>query len=141
MKKMILTLAIAFTALFASANSPFVSRPVENAFNTEFKGATDVAWTIKANYVQVSFLQQNERMVAYYNNDGELIGTSKHISLAKVSNTVKRLLAKKFTNYSVTETILMSARGTDDIYLTIKNEQETLVLKAADNNLSVVEAL
>ena len=136
MKKLI------FAALFAVtiSTSAFAGSPAklfsvsETSFKADFKNATVVTWTAGADYTNASFVLNNVKMEAFYNNGGELIGTSRAITTDQLTVNAKRNFAKKFADYEVKEAIRFEGAEEAAYYISAVNEKESVVVKISDNN-------
>lgn len=79
-------------------------------------------------------------MEAYYSRTGEMIGTSKGITLDQLPVRAKRSFAKKYGNYNVIEAIRFEGAEEGAYYICSQNEKETIVVKVSDNDqLSVIK--
>ena len=142
MKKILFAALIAVTmGTSAFAGSPAKLYSVsETSFKADFKNATDVSWTAAADYAKATFVLDNVRMEAFYNQKGELIGTSKGITPDQLPVSAKRNFAKKFGSYDVKEAIRFE--GSDDAayFISAENERESVVVKISDNgSLSIIK--
>ncbi len=131
MKKMILSLAIAFTTLSAFAGEDEnVSQKVLNAFKNEFINANQVEWTVADNYYKASFVYNEKYVFAYYNTDGELLGMTRYISTADLPIHLQMNLKKKYNNYWVGDLFEVAKNDATSYYLTIENADSQIVLKS-----------
>ena len=83
MKSLIIAAAM-FVSLSAFAGREKVNEKVLNAFNTEFVNAQAVEWTISSDYYKASFEMNGQRVFAFYNTDGELMGLTRNISSSQL---------------------------------------------------------
>src|SRR4051794_17268265 len=110
MKKLLLAIVIVatfVTSAFATEVTK-VSYRTQRSFETEFDGASDVSWSSTANYVKANFVYEDKRMEAFYNSDGEKIGTTKAIAPDLLPVKAKRAFAKKYSGYEVKESIVFN---------------------------------
>lgn len=139
MKKVILSAIMAtllITSSFASGNKKVNSTITEN-FKKQFKTADDVSWTVKNDFVKASFEKDGKAQVAFYNFNGELLSTSTPINIDDLPAAIKRAFAKKYDAYVVKEAVKMENDEETAYYLSVENDEETLILKANNNNLSI----
>lgn len=136
MKKLIIAAIIAVSVAGSAFAAPTasVNYNVLSSFKSAFKGAADVQWTIKQDFVKASFIINNERIEAFYSQDGEEIGTSKVISLDAMPVDAKRAFAKLYSNYNVKEAIHFKAAEENAYYISAENEKETVIIKVGENN-------
>src|SRR5262249_8389569 len=134
MKKMIVTLAIAMITLSAFAGEEKVNSKVLNAFNTEFKTATDVEWTTGDNFYRAHFVYNSRHLFAFYNADGELLGLTRYISPLDLSLNLQLDLKKQYCNYWVSDVFEVSKNEGTNYYATVENADMKIVLKSSDGN-------
>ena len=134
MKKMILSLAIAFTTLSAFAGNPHgeenVSQKVLNAFKNDFISAAQVEWTITDDYCKAEFMYNDKYVFAYYSNDGELLGMTRYISPVDLPIHLQMNLKKKYNNYWVSDLFEVAKNDATSYYITIENADTKIVLKS-----------
>ncbi len=136
MKKLIIAAIIAVSVAGSAFAAPTVSvnYNVLSSFKSAFKGAADVQWTVKEDFVKASFIINNERIEAFYNQDGEEIGTSKTITLDAMPVDAKRAFAKLYSNYTVKEAIYFVGVDENAYFISAENEKETVIIKVTENN-------
>jgi hypothetical protein len=134
MKKMIVTLAIAMITPSAFAGEENVNSKVLNAFNTEFKTATDVEWTTGDNFYRAHFVYNSRHLFAFYNADGELLGLTRYISPLDLSLNLQMDLKKQYCNYWVSDLFEVSKNEGTNYYATVENAGMKIVLKSSDGN-------
>lgn len=127
------TAAATPTAEFETANAKAVSR-----FNADFKGATGI-WNNEKSYNEVLFFWHNELMDAYYDTDGNLIGTFHQADVSKLPGKAAARIASRYKGYDVKSTTVMEKDGQDPVYyVTVQNPSHLLIL-AVDQTGSVEE--
>jgi hypothetical protein len=132
----LLIIAVAGSA-FAS-DTKKVNILIKNSFNADFGKAIDVAWTINEQYTKASFTMHKQQMEAFYNSNGDLIGTSKSIDLDELPVAAKRTLIKKYGEFmalggfSVKEAIRFDRIDDGAYFISLDNEKETVILKVGD---------
>ncbi len=140
MKKILITLAFAVTGVTASFAGPAtlltgnetVNARVLNAFNKEFRSASDINWTIAENYYQVSFVYNEQYVSAYYNTDGELFGVARNISQEDLPLALQASLKKNYSDQWITDLFEVANANGTAYYITLENATSKTVLKAAD---------
>jgi hypothetical protein len=135
MKKNILMAIIAlaiFTTAFAGETNNVDFR-VLNSFKNEFSNYQDLSWKTTNTYVKASFIMNNEKIEAFYNYDGTLMGTSKSIAFDKLPESAVRKITTKypFPPYSLQKCIeTTDAQGEVNYYISLLNEnQQTIIVK------------
>src|SRR5687768_17092628 len=111
MKKLVVSLAM-FLSVFSIAvanegtNSPNNFR-VEASFQKECSGAKSVKWELirKENIYQAHFIYNNERLNAYFDEDGVLIATGRFVAVANLPLLVRKNVYQKYSDYQVKEVV------------------------------------
>ena len=119
------------SSAFAGTSSVNIS--VLNNFKSSFGNANDISWTLKDDFAKATFTLNNVKMEAFFNSAGELIGTSKNISMDEVPVSAKRTFAKKFGGYTVTEAIHFEGADENAYYISADNNSESVIIKLAEN--------
>ncbi len=129
-----------FAALFAIAiaSSAFagpsnVNVHVLNNFKTSFRNASDISWSSKDDFAKATFTLDNVKMEAFFNTSGELIGTSKNISMDALPVHAKRTFAKRFNGYTVKEAIRFEGADETAYYISADNDTESVIVKVSEN--------
>jgi len=132
--KKLATVFAATAMLFAStafaADGDNVSAKVKAAFTTDFSGAKQVNWEKTSDFYFASFTLNNVNVDAAYNEEGELIGTSRRIEVAQLPLNVSLGLDKKFNGYTLAKyAIELTYDGETSYYVTAANEKQIVKLK------------
>lgn len=139
MKKLFIAALFAasvFTSAFAAGTNKVNHRAVRT-FQYEFKDAANVEWTVKENFTKAAFTINEESGEAFFDVDGNLIGTSRTISMDKLPTSAKRAFGKKYADYTVKETIKFEDGETTSYYVSAENEKENVILKINGSNISI----
>ncbi len=135
MKKLfIAVLLVAAIGTSAFANPTTVNYKILNSFGTDFKGAENVSWKINKDFVKASFTYDETQIDAFYNIDGEFIGTSKQFELNKLPKKGLETITKKYPYppYKLIESIeLTYADGDKGYFISFEKNNETLVLQVS----------
>ncbi|MDE3143049.1 MAG: hypothetical protein KGL19_02760 [Bacteroidota bacterium] len=135
MKKLfIAVLFVAAIGTSAFANPTTVNYKILNSFGTDFKGAENVSWKVTSEFVKASFVYENTKLNAFYNLDGELIGTSKTFELNKLPKKALETITKKYPYppYKLGECIEMTyPDGEKNYFLSFEINNETLVIQVS----------
>lgn len=134
MKKLILAALIAIFisgSAFAQDENQIDHKAVEN-FEATFSGASNVEWTSKENFTKASFMQNEQKVEVFYNPNGDFIASTSQVAMEEVPTFVKRIFAKKYSDYTVKEAFKFRAQDETDYFISAENEKETIVLKVKD---------
>ncbi len=143
MKKLVTLLTAAmmllcsFTFAFDSDN---VNSTIKAAFLNDFASAKNVSWKKTSDFYFATFMLNSNEINAAYNEDGELVGTSRTVASSSIPMDITLQLAKKYEGYSVAKKVLeLSFEGTTRYYVTIMNDAYALKLKCTANGNVEVE--
>lgn len=140
MKKLFIA-ALMVIALSANAfaDNTNINTKVLNHFQTQFEGAANVHWKTGESFVKASFTLNDHKMEAFYDVDGELIGTSYTVSKDKLPVRATKTISEKYAAYQVQETIEFdNVRDGLSYYVSLVSEQAKIVLQvSAQGEVSV----
>jgi hypothetical protein len=136
MKKIIMILAIISSSIGVFASGDSVNPKVLNAFNSDFRSAKEVEWTVANNYYKATFTFNEQHVFAYYNADGELLGLTRYISSASLPISLQSSLKKNYADYWISDLFEVAKDDGTAYYITLENADTKLVLKASGNNWS-----
>jgi hypothetical protein len=139
MKKIILTLAIAVSSLFAFAGD--VNENALNAFNTEFANAKEVRWNETNGVYKVSFVHNNQYVSAFYTTEGELMGVARNISSLDLPKTLQNKLKIDYADFWISGLSEVSAGDDTDYYITMENADAKVILKSNGKKWNVVKKI
>ena len=130
MKKLIIVTCL-FAAFSAKAsNPPEVTEKVLKAFNETFMKATDVVWHEVKNFYEASFKQSEIISRAIYDQDGNLVRTTRYYSQENIPINILTKLQKRFagkTVYGVTE---LSMEDQVSYHITMQDDKNWYIIKA-----------
>ena len=142
MKKLLITAVLTVliaTSSFAADVNELNSKVVSN-FSVEFKNAKNVTWKSTENFVKASFILDDKSMAAFYDLDGNMIGTTSNIAIDDLPTNAKRVFAKKYGEYTVKEAIQFDGVEETAYYISAESEKQTLLLKVSvEGFVSVLE--
>jgi len=142
MKKLMTMITAAVLLLSTSAfatESNEVNAKVKNAFQKDFSKATAVNWQTKENFYFAEFTVNDNKLSAAYNEDGQLVATSRTIKLDQLPLAVTLALNEKYAGYSFSGNVTeVSYEKQTSYYLVVANEKQRLQIKAnANGDISV----
>jgi hypothetical protein len=137
MKKLFITAVIAIAVSASAFAAPItVNSRIASRFSEDFADATKVEWKTTDSYAKASFVLDGKTIEAFYNLQGELIGTSKGIALSAISKKVQAVIAKKYAGYTIKEAISFTdADNVQHQYISLEKENTKLALEVVDNGL------
>ncbi|HEX8331984.1 MAG TPA: hypothetical protein VF622_05135 [Segetibacter sp.] len=125
----VLALSIAISSIASDRNS--VNYKAERNFAVEFADAKNVNWTATEKYTKASFTMNQVTMEAFYDHQGNYIGTSSKIDIGDLPISGKRSFAKKYAAYTVKEVIKFEGTDETAYYLVAENEEQSLYVKVS----------
>ena len=138
MKKLFLSALIATTiatsAFATDANK--INFRIMQAFKNDYNNVANVNWTLRSTYAKAAFEKDGQPIEVFYNLAGEMIGTSRQITIDALPTNAKRTFAKRYADYTVTEVIRFESSSMDGAYfINAVNGQEKLIIKVSDDSM------
>ena len=137
MKKIIVTMAIAISSLSAIAMDGSVNQKVLDAFKIEFATASEVEWTIGSDYYKASFNYNGKYVFAFFNDNGEMLGMTRHLSPLDLPLALQGNLKKNYEGFWISELFEAVKSDETSYYVTIENADNTIVLQSSGNSWNV----
>ena len=145
MKKILMTLVVAIGSLSVFAGNPRVvfegeekvAPKVLDAFQSEFREAKEVAWTIGSNYYKAAFTYNTKHVFAYYSLDGELLAMTRYLSSDDLPLSLLNSLRKNYCDYWISDLFELAKPEGTQYYVTLENADTKIILKASGNTWSV----
>ena len=137
MKRLVLTLTIALSLISMSsfaADENSVSDAAIKSFNSSFKSAKEINWSVSNNLYKASFSLNGQYVAAYYNADGQMIGMTRNISSLQLPITLQAQLKKNYEGYWISDLFEMANEEGTSYYITVENADTKLVLKSTFNS-------
>ena len=130
MKKLIIFTCL-FAALSATATTPpEVNEKVLKAFSETFMKATDVVWHEMRNYYEASFKQSDVISRAIYDQDGNLMRTTRYYSQESLPINILTKLQKRYAGKSIYGVTELSADDQVSYHITMQDEKNWYIIKA-----------
>ena len=129
---MIALVAIATATTAFAGPTTTISTKVSEHFAASFKNAKNVSWKSNDRFDKVSFILNDEKVDAFYDVDGELIGTSKVFAFDKLPKAAIETITTKYTfpEFQLKDCIeFTSANNEKNYYLSFEKKNETVVLE------------
>jgi len=135
MKRLLVTLTIALSFIslssFANENGNDVSPRAVQSFNSSFKNATEVYWTISDNYYKVNFAMNGQYVSAFYDADGKMIALTRNISSLQLPIALQAELKKNYDCYWISDVFEMANEEGTSYYITLETADSQLILKSS----------
>ncbi len=78
-----------------------ISFESENNFDIDYPKASDVAWEKTGSFDQANFVSNGQKKSAYFDMDGNLVGTTTSVKLSDLPEKAQRILQNKYSDYTV----------------------------------------
>jgi hypothetical protein len=136
MKRLFFALAILFSAISFSAfaNDITVNSRTLKTFETIFADATNVVWSSEKKFSKADFMLNSQQVSAFFNQEGELIGTGRRISNLQLPIFLQVSLKNKAVGYIVTEVLEVNNEEGTHYYSTLESATKTLIVKSNSTN-------
>ncbi|MFN8250417.1 MAG: hypothetical protein U0V75_00950 [Ferruginibacter sp.] len=128
------------TSAFAAKGPEKISAAVKKAFEKQFSTAEKVSWERADNFYFVNFKMKDRDMSVAYDENGEMVGSSRIITIDELPTCVSLAISEKYNDYEVGKLgSEIHFEGQDSYYVTVENSKHVLKLKCLSNgDISVV---
>jgi hypothetical protein len=132
MKRLLVTLTIALSLISLSsfANGEDVSPMAIKSFNSSFKNATEVNWTVSNSYYKVYFALNGQYVSAFYDAEGKMIALTRNISSLQLPIALQADLKKNYDSYWISDVLEVANEEGTSYYITLETADTQLVLKS-----------
>lgn len=121
------------TSSFAADPNEQVSEKTLSAFAKGFPGATNISWTEKEDYSLAEFKIGSRRYTAAYDEDGQLIASSKSLTLDELPIMIKQTVNENYPGYETGINVMAITSGEKtDYILTVSNTRVVLHIKVSE---------
>jgi hypothetical protein len=138
MKKLIAILGASIllyaNSLFANVYETTVSKKISTSFTDAFAGAKDVKWYTDDNKTfTAKFTLNNNKVTAFYREDGSLMATSRYLTGEQLPLNVLSRLNRKYSDCSIYSVVEYTAEEHTVYYLTLENKDSWIIVKADED--------
>ena len=136
MKRHLFTLVVFLSVLgnyaFA-AGDEIVSFRIREAFKKEFSSAQHIRWEkIKnENIYEAQFIYNNERLCAFFDENGQLLVISRSIAAASLPMLVTKKVNNQYKDYKLQEVLEYVSQGTTSYVLVLEKGSVRLTIQAS----------
>jgi hypothetical protein len=132
MKRLFLTLTIALSlfSLSSFANNTEVNPAALKSFNSSFKNATEVNWTVSNDFYKANFSLDGQYVAAYYDAEGKMVALTRNISSHQLPIALQASLKTNYENMWITDLFEMTNESGTSYYVTVENADTKVVLKS-----------
>ncbi|MDB5252297.1 MAG: hypothetical protein JWP27_1466 [Flaviaesturariibacter sp.] len=133
MKSLFLFLAMLATSISQAETPVEVSPAIRKSFETTFKNAREVDWTVSTTFAKAQFALDGQYINAFYDNDGSLIALTRNITASQLPMMLQTSLKTESANYWISDLFEISNEEGTSYYVTLENADNKIVLKSSDN--------
>ncbi len=108
-----------------------VDYKVKSNFEAKFNGAQNVVWSAREAYVKAQFQLSGENVEAFFNEEGDLIGTSRKLDFKQLPLNAIQKIKKSYEDFKVVETIEFDLDGDRSYYVSLEKEGKTQILQVS----------
>ena len=134
MKKLFVTISIlgfiCIDSVYAQSNTPTA---VLTSFHKSFSSAANESWSTVKDLYRVDFTSDDEKISAFFNDEGKLIASSRNVTLLQIPLSLKSDLKKNFDDYEVASIFEVDKEDGTIYYATIKNSKKQLALESTSS--------
>lgn len=126
----ILAMLCHYAGRSACNNEDSLNKKIETAFKNAFTGAKYIHVEKQKDLVKISFMQEEQKMFAYYSGDGELVALGHNITVQQLPLSASSRLKEKAENKFLTELFEVSQNGETNYYATIDDGEWSTIFIA-----------
>ncbi len=135
MKRYLVTLVVFLSVLGNSAfamGDEIVNFKIREAFKKEFSSAQQIRWgKIKnENIYEAQFIYNNERLCAFFDENGQLLVISRSIAAASLPMLVTKKVNNQYKDYKLQEVLEFVCEGSTSYVLVLEKSSVRLTLQA-----------
>ena len=139
MKKIFVSLSfivtLGLTTVRATDNFD-VNSKIKESFKKEFAGATLIKWEKDKDFQRATFVLYDHLVIAYFNTDGELLGSARNVFFYEVPMAVIKSIGENFAGINPIEVLEVSNTEGTFYRITIEKQSKRYHIKAsADGNI------
>jgi len=139
MKKIFVSLSfmvtLGLTTVRATDNFD-VNSKIKESFKKEFAGATLIKWEKDKDFQRATFVLYDHLVIAYFNTDGELLGSARNVFFYEVPMAVIKSIGENFAGINPIEVLEVSNTEGTFYRITIEKQNKRYHIKAsADGNI------
>ncbi len=123
-------------------NRSEVSDLTRNQFAMDFPGAKNVQFVKTKDFDEVSFMSGKKKLIAYYDVDSKLVGTTQNKTFADLPENAQKEILKKYAGYSVAAVVKYDDNENNEtdmiLYGTTFNDADNYFVELSDASKAIV---
>ncbi len=118
-------------AASAFAKPTDVSKYLVKQFQKQFQNADNVTWKTTDRFTSASFDLNGDKVSVFYNNENNIVGISKTISLQDLPKAAQQALSTTYSVYTPTDLIdFTDADGNETYYMQLQHNGKQVILQS-----------
>lgn len=133
MKRFLITLTVLFSLISMSsfASDSKVDSRVLKSFQSSFKNATEVDWTVSNNFYKANFTLNGQYVAAYFDESGNMMAITRNISSTQLPISLQTNLKNNYEGFWITDLFEVANDEGTTYYVTVENADTRLILKSS----------
>ncbi|MCD8739664.1 hypothetical protein LT679_03530 [Mucilaginibacter roseus] len=108
-----------------------VSYAVVNQFKSDFRDAENVTWTVTETTQKAEFTLDGVKMTAFYNLNGDYMGTTKQVAYKAISARAQKEIASRYKDYTVGQVIELNSGDGIQHFVDLKSSKDEILVRVA----------
>jgi hypothetical protein len=126
----ILTAVLSFATITSKAADGKISAVVLNSFNTSFANASEIKWTVTADYYKADFSYNGIYISAFYDGTGEMMAMTRNLSPVQLPMSLQSSVKKHAAGYWISDLFEINNESGTTYYITLENADSVVIMKA-----------
>ena len=134
MKRFLITLTVLFSLISMSrfdSDSKVDSR-VLKSFQSSFKNATEVDWTVTNNFYKANFSLNGQYVAAYFDGSGNMMAITRNISSTQLPISLQTNLKNNYEGFWISDLFEVANEEGTTYYVTVENADTKLILRSSN---------
>jgi hypothetical protein len=135
MKRFLITLTVLFSLISMSsfASDSKVDSRVLKSFESSFKNATEVDWTVSTNFYKANFLLNGQYVAAYFDASGNMMAITRNISSTQLPISLQTNLKNNYEGLWISDLFEVANEEGTTYYVTVENADTKLILRSSSS--------
>jgi hypothetical protein len=136
MKRFLITLTVLFSLISMSsfASDSKVDSRVLKSFETSFKNATEVDWTVTNNFYKAKFSLNGQYVAAYFDASGNMMAITRNIGSTQLPISLQTNLKNNYEGLWISDLFEVANEEGTTYYVTVENADTKLILKSSNSD-------
>lgn len=123
-------MTVSISSIFANNNEDVVNYRASSSFKKEFTQAQEVKWEKSKDFSKATFKMNDQLMVAYYNNEGVLLGVTRNITTSQLPLNLMNDVKKNYSKTWISDLFEVTTNEDTSYYITLEDADQKVVLKS-----------